>query len=218
MSLQKSLLLVVLFACGVLSAHAQREYEVTPFFGSRFGGNIDVSQSGNPNVDFLKIKSSENYGLMAGITFWGSFQAEFMWNRQPTSLTAHNPNDNTYSYLTNMNLDLYQGDILYEFLGHDSKFRPFIVGGLGLAHYGVPPVNGQDILGFGNRFAFNLGGGVKYYFNDHFGIRTELRWSPSSTTQGLGSYCDPYYGCSPTSVTNRAEQGEANIGLIFRFN
>ena len=84
MSLQKILLLFFLFACGVLSAHAQREYGVTPFFGSRIGGNIDVSQQGDPNVDSPRIKSSENYGILAGVSFWNNFQAEFMWNRQPT--------------------------------------------------------------------------------------------------------------------------------------
>lgn len=217
MSLQKTLLLVILFTCGVLSAHAQREYEVTPFFGSRFGGNIDLSQQGNPNVDSLKIKNSVNYGILAGVSFWNNFQAEFMWNRQPTSLSSHNPNDNTYSFVSNMNLDLYQADILYQFKDSDSKFRPFIVGGLGLSHWGLPSANGQQVLGYSKRFAFNLGGGVKYYFTNHIGLRAELRWSPSDTTQGQSTYCDPYYGCYPTTVTNKAEQGQANIGLIFRF-
>jgi len=217
MSLQKMLLLVFLFTCGILNAHAQREYEVTPFFGSRFGGNIDLSQQTNPNVDYLKIKSSENYGIIAGVSFWSNFQGEFMWNRQPTSLTVHNPNDNTFSFLSNLNLDLYEADILYQFKDSESKFRPYIVGGLGLAHFGLPQANGQQILGYTNRFAFNLGGGVKYYFSKHIGVRTELRWSPSNSTQGQSTYCDPIYGCYPTTVTNRAEQGQANIGLIFRF-
>src|SRR5579864_4597440 len=143
MSLQKTLLLVFLFTCGILNAHAQREYEVTPFFGSRFGGNIDLSQQTNPNVDYLKIKSSENYGIIAGVSFWSNFQGEFMWNRQPTSLTVHNPNDNTFSFLSNLNLDLYEADILYQFKDSESKFRPYIVGGLGLAHFGLPQANGQ---------------------------------------------------------------------------
>lgn len=217
MTLQKMSLLIVFLAMGVLNAYAQREYEVTPIFGSRFGGNIDVSQQGDPNVDSLKIKSSENFGVLAGVSFWGNFQGEFMWNRQPTSLSAHNPNDNTYTFLSNMNLDLYQADILYQFKSPESKFRPFIVGGLGFAHFGLPPANGQQTLGFSNRFAYNLGGGIKYYFTKHIGVRTELRWSPSHTTQSQSLYCDPFYGCGPATFANKAEQGQANIGLIFRF-
>lgn len=29
--------------------------------------------------------------------------------------------------------------------------------------------------------------------------------------------CDPFFGCAPTTVANKAEQGQANIGVIYRF-
>ena len=55
------------FSCFLMvtasGVYAQKEYEVTPFFGTRFGGNIDLSQQGNPDVDFLKIKSSKTSAL-----------------------------------------------------------------------------------------------------------------------------------------------------------
>jgi opacity protein-like surface antigen len=214
---RKSVLIAVVWLCGVSSAQAQKEYEVTPFFGARVGGNIDESSQNISNVDYLKIKNSENYGIMAGVTFWSHFEAEFMWNRQPTSLSSHNPNDGTYTFLSNMNLDMYQGDILYQFSSSDSKFRPFIVGGLGVSHFGVPPVNGQSVLGFSNRFSYNLGGGIKYFFTPHVGLRLEARWSPTDTTQGQGQFCDEFGNCYSTAITNKAEQGQANIGIIFRF-
>jgi len=208
----------LVLACTAFAAQAQREFEITPFAGTRFGGNIDLTQQGNPNVDYLNIKSSVNYGIMGDVTFWQNFQGEFMWNRQPTSLSAHNPNDNTYSFVSNMNLDMYQFDVLYQFLPAESKLRPFVVAGLGFSHFGVPSLNGESVLGFSNRFAYNIGGGVKYFFNRHWGLRAELRWSPSLTTQGMATYCDPYFGCAPTTVSNRAEQGQANIGVIYRFD
>jgi len=214
---RKVLVVVGLMLSGVSAAHAQKEYEITPFFGARVGGTIDETSSGNPNVDFLKIKDSENYGVMAGVMFWGHFEGEFMWNRQPTSLSSHNPNDGTFTFLSNMNLDMYQGDVLYQFKSSDSKFRPFIVAGLGLSHFGVPPVNGQSVLGFSNRFSYNLGGGIKYFFTPHVGLRLEARWSPTDTTQGQGEFCDEFGNCFPTAITNKAEQGQANIGVIFRF-
>jgi opacity protein-like surface antigen len=220
MYLRKALYLLVVLVCGASRIRAQRQYEVTPFFGTRFGGNIDLSQQGNPNIDFLKLKNSEDFGIMGGVSFWGNFQGEFMWNRQPTSLSAHNPNDGTYSFVSNMNLDMYQFDVLYQFKSAESKLRgfsPFVVGGLGFSHFGVQPVNGQQVLGFSNRFSYNLGGGVKYFFTRHFGLRAEARWSPSHTTQGQSVFCDPVFGCSPTTVANKAEQGQANIGLIYRF-
>jgi len=163
MSRWKTLSFGLLLLCSATLAKAQREYEITPFVGSRFGGNIDLSQQGNSNVDYLKIKSSVNYGVMAGVTFWQNFEGEFMWNRQPTSLSSHNPTDGSYTFVSNMNFDMYQFDVLYSFLSPERKLRPFVVAGLGFSHYGVQPVNGQSVLGFSNRFAYNLGGGVKYF-------------------------------------------------------
>jgi opacity protein-like surface antigen len=212
--------LFLVFTASALRAQSEYvygRYEITPFFGSRFGGNIDLSQQGNPNVDYLKIKSSEDYGIMGDITFWQNFQGEFMWNRQPTSLTSHNPNNDTLSPVGSMNFDMYQFSVLYHFLSPERKLRPFVVAGLGFSHYGAGQVNGQPVLGFSNRFAYNLGGGAKYYFSPHWGVRLEARWSPTHTTSGLTTYCDPFYGCYPATAANKAEQGQVNIGVIYRF-
>jgi len=217
MSCWKALCLGVLFFCGASAVPAQTQFEISPFVGSRFGGNIDLSQQGNANVDYLKIKSSINYGVMGGVTFWRDFEAEFMWNRQPTSLSSHNPADGTYTYVSSMNFDMYQFDVLYSFLSPERKLRPFAVAGLGFSHYGVQPVNGQSVLGFSNRFAYNLGGGVKYFFNPHWGLRAEVRWSPTHTTSNQSIYCDPEFGCAPSSSANKAEQGQVNAGVIYRF-
>lgn len=217
MSFWKTLSCGLFLLCAASVVQAQHQFEITPFVGSRFGGNIDVSQQGNPNVDYLKIKSSIDYGIMGGVTFWDNFEGEFMWNRQPTSLTAHNPTSDVFTYVSSMNFDMYQFDVLYHFLSTESKLRPFVVAGLGFSHYGVPSVGGQSVLGFDNRFAYNLGGGVKYFLSPHWGLRMELRWSPSHTTSGESVYCDPVFGCAPTSSANKAQQGQVNAGIIYRF-
>jgi opacity protein-like surface antigen len=217
MSWWKMLSFGLLLLCSATAIKAQRDYEITPFVGSRFGGNIDLSQQGNPDVDFLKVKSSINYGVMGGVTFWQNFEGEFMWNRQPTSLSAHNPTDGSYTFVSNMNFDMYQFDVLYSFLSPERKLRPFVVAGLGFSHYGVEPVNGQSALGFSNRFAYNIGGGMKYFFNRHWGLRAELRWSPTHSTSSQDVFCDPEFGCAPSTSANKVEQGQVNAGVIFRF-
>ena len=107
---------------------------------------------------------------------------------------------------------MFQWGLLYEFLQPGSKFQPYAVGGVGFTSY-----NTNGIIDLGNELSFNVGGGVKYFFDPHFGVRVEARYSPSRTTEGEGLYCDPFYGCYPAQVSNYAHQGQANVGLIFRF-
>jgi len=199
------------------SSYEGGRFEVTPFVGTRFGGKIDLTSQNDPNVDYLKIKSSIDYGVIGDVSFWGNFQGEFMWNRQPTNLTSHDPITNTLTKVSDMNFDMYQFSLVYNFLSPERRLRPFVVAGLGFSHYGVSPVNGQSVLDFSNRFAYNLGGGAKFFFTPHVGLRAEVRWSPSHTTTGTATYCDPFFGCYPATVANKAEQGQANAGIIFRF-
>jgi opacity protein-like surface antigen len=218
-SWRKILLLAFILTCGVSNAHAQREFEISPFLGSRFGGKVDLTSQGISNTDYYKIKSSLNYGFIVDMSVWRNMRGEFMWNRQPTSLTAHNPNDFTYTFLSKMKLDTYLFGIGYEFRNSEKKFRPFIGLGFGFSHFGTPPSSsGPALLPFKNRPAYSLSGGVKYFFTRNIGIRTELRWAETDTTDGA-VYCFPdysmYAGCQ--KIANQAKQGQANVGLIFRF-
>jgi len=210
-----------LFSWVVPVAHAQKGFEVTPFGGTRFGGSIDLnsSQTGSP-ADFLSVKSGVNYGAILDYTLWDNFQPEFMWNRQPTELSAHYPANNSKADITGANLDMFQFGFLYSFKKPEAKLKPFIVGGLGFTHFGYSnstAVAQGLVPDFNNRFSYNLGVGVKYFFNKYVGLRLEGRWSPSRTTSSLQTYYDPYYGYYQANVANHAEQGQANLGLIIRF-
>lgn len=185
------------------------KYELSLFLGARFGGNIAINI---PNVDYLSISSSLNWGFTAGARLAPHLFAEFMWNRQTTTLSAHDiPTNEVVPLTKNANLDLYQGSLLYE-IWASSRVRPYVVGGIGFTHF-----DSHGILSFSDRFSYNLGGGVKYLFAPHIALRAEMRWSPSRTTSSQTTFCDPFLGCFVTAVSNHAEQGQANIGLEFRF-
>jgi opacity protein-like surface antigen len=185
------------------------KYTFSLFLGSRFGGNIAIN---TPNVDYLPISNSFNWGFNAGARLVPHLFAEFMWNRQTTTLSAHDVPTNQIVPLTNnAHLDMYQGSLLYE-IWASSHVRPYVVGGIGFTHF-----DSQGILSFSDRFSYNLGGGVKYLFAPHLALRAEMRWSPSRTTSSRTNFCDPFLGCFVTSISNHAEQGQANIGLEFRF-
>ncbi len=209
-------LLVSFSILGAPNTYAHREFEVSPFIGARYGSTIDLRQQGNPNADFLKIKSSENYGALTDVTIWRNLQGEFIWNRQPTSLTIHNPIDGTYTFLSKMKLDSYLFGVTYQLREPDKKVQPFAGLLFGFSHYGVPPINGQPVLNFTNRHAFNIAAGVKYFFNRNFGMRMEARWAPSDSTLKETDLCTSYGTTVPCKQYNIIHQWQANIGLIFR--
>jgi opacity protein-like surface antigen len=229
MSSRKFIYLAILslafFTFGATNANAQwsssgggygggfwnRGVEVTPFGGSRFGGIIDAGSASNPDVNYLTIRSGWDYGAMLDVDLFPHAQAEFMWNNQPTVIGAHVP-DAGSTRIGEASLDMFQWSLLYQFLQPGSKLQPYAVGGIGFTSY-----NTNGIIDLGNQLAFNVGGGVKYFFTPHFGLRLEARYSPSRTTQGYGEACDYFYGCYTETVHNYADQGQANLGVIFRF-
>ncbi|HTV57769.1 MAG TPA: outer membrane beta-barrel protein [Verrucomicrobiae bacterium] len=211
--MRKIIFALAILAVAVPRAHAQsRDIEITPFGGVRYGGTVDLNGGDFYNYRF---KSSWNYGGMLDVgvapDLMPNLEAEFLWNRQDTELSAQAVATGTYVDLTPAKLDLYQFGLLYAFGDHSARLRPFIVGGLGFTNFHT---NGA--LPFNNKFAFNLGGGVKYFVTNHVGLRVEARYSPTQTTSSLATYCGPY-GCYQSTVHNFAQQGEANVGVIFRF-
>ena len=189
----------------------QTKFEVTPFAGTRFGGVFDgvVYNPENPSGDDLTIKSSWNYGAMFDYSIWNNFQAEVEWSRQPTVLR-----DPTTLQQTSATNDMFLFDGVLQFRSQDAKVRPYVLGGLGLIHW---QNYGNGLLPFQNRLAYDLGVGAKYFFTRNIGLRIEGRWTPSRGLPGVGTYCSAYYGCFQTTVYNKAQQGQANVGLIFRF-
>jgi len=116
-----------------------------------------------------------------------------------------------------MNLDSYLWGITCRFReSPESKVQPFAGLLFGFSHYGVPPINGQPVLDFTNRHAFNISAGVKYFFARNFGLRMEARWSPSDSTLKETDICDSYGNFVPCKQYNSIHQWQANIGLIFR--
>jgi opacity protein-like surface antigen len=185
------------------------QFTFSPFVGVRIGGQIAIN---TPNVDYLGIHSSFNGGFNLGARIMPGLYGEFMWNRQSTTLSAHDAQTNTNTTLTNnAHLDMYQTSLLYEIPIH-SQLVPFAVAGIGFTHF-----DSHGILSFDNRFSYNMGGGVKYLLTRQVAVRSELRWSPSRTTTASTVFCDPFLGCFTTPVSNHAEQWQANVGLEFRF-
>ncbi|HTU35195.1 MAG TPA: outer membrane beta-barrel protein [Candidatus Acidoferrum sp.] len=202
------------FAQGFGQGFGQHEFEITPFGGYKFGGKIDIPPDTNSAYDYLPIESSPDYGIDADYSIWPNFQAEFQFNHQPTDIDAHEFATGTSVLLTSSDINMYQFGFAYNLKSPDAKLKPFFGAGLGFTQW-----RPSAALPFSHTFSYNLGGGVKYFFSSHVGVRLDVRYSPSRTTTQNEEFCDPFYGfCGTEPVSSHAEQGQVNVGLIFRFH
>jgi len=70
-------------------------------------------------------------------------------------------------------------------------------------------------------FSFALGGGVKYFFNDYFGLRGDARWSPTVLSASDSSFWCEIGGegaeCKLKLRADLQHQVDLTGGLVFRF-
>jgi Outer membrane protein beta-barrel domain len=190
---------------------AQR-VEVQPFIGYRFGGGFTVDQTTpeGPRPIDLNIESGYAWGATVGILFADVWEAEFMWSRQDSELSAETigfPKTNLF----NMNVNQFHGNVLIHIADSDSSLIPYVLFGLGTTVFD-PDVESLKSL---TKFSYGLGLGIKAYFTEHAGIRTQFRFTPTYIATTPGLFCDLY--CYVVDVADFANQWEFTAGASLRF-
>ena len=204
---------VLVLGLSILSPvmRSQGRFEVQPYVGFKWGGSTGVA----PNitgVNKISLDSSVAYGVSATFNATPHFGVEFLWNRQPTQAAANLVTGGFLRPKTSVTVDQLYGDMLFSPLGgHETKLQPFILVGFG----------GSIIAGKGSsitKFAYALGGGVKYFFSEHLGARLQIRYAPTylySTSGGI--WCTWYGFCYSVPNDHYLNQGDITGGLIVRF-
>src|SRR5687767_13545194 len=142
----------------VPAAPARADVVLTPYVGSLFGGDL----SGNKAA----------YGASAAFMGAGIFGGEIGFNYAPKFVSAGVGNDDLaqMSLMGNVIIGVPIGST--DQPGH---VRPYVTGGAGL--FRVSSQEGQFFDSVSsNDFAINFGGGVMAFFNDHVGIRGDIRY------------------------------------------
>ena len=189
-------------------------FEVTPFFGGRFGGGIPITPFTTDDgflVAGAELKTGAAYGLMfdAGVT--ENFQLEFLWSREDSTIQGTNAASSEKVDLVNAKLDHYHFNLLYQ-TGEDvDGVRPFILAGAGASR--ILPSGG---LPSQTHFSFGFGGGVKLFLTEMLGLRIQGRWAPTYIGKDDVVFCT-INGCFEASVRRTLNQAELTGGLIVRF-
>ena len=203
---------VVFSVVGAPTAWAQRGIEVTPFIGGQINGGLDLSTAAYNRID---MQNGLNYGVNVGYLIGTHAGVEFIWNHNQAGALAQPTSGGPGVKVFNLNSNQYLGDFIFHLKNRESRLRPFVLVGAGAAHLAPDRSQVNSIT----RFAWVFGGGVKYNFSQHLGVRLQAKWSPTyinTITEGV--WCDPFwFGCWTKGDSVFLKEFDGTAGLTFRF-
>ncbi len=191
---------------GYGTARTGGQFELTPYVAYRFGGEVRSNDDYHDRYDSTDIDESEAYGVTLDVPVAGGFSIELLVSRQQTQAQFDEG-------LFEPSFSLGDIDVTYGHVGalyqwHLGQARPFVVGSIGGTLFD-PSFPGADDE---TRVSIGLGGGVKVFFAEHFGVRLEGRGFWTDVDDGNHRDRDRYrYGDDGSTLF----QGEASAGLIF---
>lgn len=181
-------------------------------------GDAVLAPDGNV-YDRIDPKDSFSWGFSGEFFVTPNAEVGFLFDRQKSKLEI---SGSTTREIADMNVDDYQGIFSYNFGESDASMRPFVMGGIGATHFGGITFVGVDgvtrDIGGVTKFAGSIGGGVKLYPSQSFGVRLQARWTPNYIkSDAAGWWCDPYWGCYVTGDAQYANQFEMGGAVSIRF-
>jgi opacity protein-like surface antigen len=190
----KSLILVAAAAVVLAPAQARADGWVTPWIGSAFGSSIDNGRG--------------TFGVSAGGMGAGIVGGEVDFGYNPSFFGTQNDfgNNSVLNFMGNLIVGVPIGGT------HGVGLRPYIVGGVGLIR---TQIDGNSNLfrpaASDNMFGWDAGAGVMGFFNDHIGLRGEVRYlrgtHDMNTSTGVNSI--DFNG-------NKLHFWRPSIGVVFR--
>jgi outer membrane protein W len=220
--LKRTLVLAgILIIASATSGFAQGKVEATVFGGWTFSDGVSGQAVVVPSGTFDRLdpKDAGLFGLGLGVLFTDNAEGGFQWTRVSSKLVAGGVLGTKDMDIADMSLNNYHGYLGYNFLEADSKFRPFLYGGLGATHFGSVDAPRQGAKVGGNtQFSTTWGAGVKYYPSPKIGVRFTTSWTPVYIkSDASGYWCDPYWGCYLVGDPQYSNQISLTGGLSFRF-
>lgn len=177
---------------------------VTGYLGYRVGGEFEDAITGTT----LKLAESESYGLIVGQDNGSSTQYEFLFSRQPTSLTAGGLF--TPGVLVDIDVENYLIAVK-RILDRDAG--TFVSGMVGATRFDPS----SSSLSPETRFSLGIGGGLDYRISKNLGFRLEGRGIATLLDSSGMMFCSSSDGCSVFVGGSMLWQFEFITGFTFKF-
>jgi len=214
----------VFIAAFILIAASVSAQGVEASLSVGYSASEGVSTSRGPLLgqayDRLNVVSGGTYNFTFGVFLSEQAEVEFLYGRQSSRLDAEGAGPTLQ--VSEMNVNHYMGNFVYNMGTHDTKVRPYFFGGFGATNFAF----GNNLLTGSTgsipsdtQLSTNWGGGVKIMFARNVGAKLGLRWTPTymgSSTDGI--WCDPFYGCWPVGQHHNVNQFETAGGVVIRFH
>jgi outer membrane protein with beta-barrel domain len=165
--------MLAVLALAAAPSRASADWYVTPFVGGNFNGNANFG--GNNSFDD-QVERRVDVGASLGWMGKGIAGAELDWGWSPNffqnTTGAGNfafGDSNVTSLMGNLVIGVPVGG------SRGGGLRPYVVGGAGLLRSNISANTFFTGL-TSNDLGVDVGGGVHGYFNDHVGLRGDLRY------------------------------------------
>jgi len=199
-----------------------KRFEFQPFAGYSVAGDIPLEDDEGVRHGSVDVKSSYNIGATFAVNLNEFDSIELRWQRQfgegrlpeefVQPLSSGNP------LVFNLNIDQYHCNFLHQYEIAGTRAMPYVMASVGVTTFRASR-SGEG--GSSSYFSFAIGGGVKYYFTEHFGIRGEARWNPTVMSASDSRFWCRVGGAGAACVVNLKlslqDQLDMTGGLIFRF-
>jgi opacity protein-like surface antigen len=183
-----------------------QHWELTGTAGFTTKASIEVT---NSDISSVQVNDGFSWGVSAGYYFNPHYGFEAAFNSQATAIGIEGFDDSIFDITVNQ----LHGNFIFQFGLEDAKARPFIVAGAGASVFN--PESGFDSE---TKFSWSIGGGLKYFANDRFGVRIQGLYKPTIMNDDPGGYwCDGFGFCYYVADTDWLDQVEFSGGLVFKF-
>jgi len=215
-----SISLLAILGCSPAAAEDFKRFEFQPFSGFTASGKIPLTSSDNSRNGSTHVDSSYSVGATFAVNLnaldaiEGSWQRQFTKGRLSAEIAAP-----FIPGAFDLDIDQIHCNFLHHYEIADTKAMPYVMAGLGVTTYYASHNGLHDSE---SHFSFALGGGVKYFFSNHFGIRGEARWSPTLLSASDSGFWCRIGGAEVSTCVVKLKvslQNQLDItgGLVFRF-
>jgi len=148
----------VTIALAAVARPAHAEGYVTPWVGNNWGSDISNGRAA--------------FGVNAGYMSGGILGGELNFGYSPSFFGTQN------DFGHNTVVDFMGNIIIGVPIGgrHVAAVKPFVTGGIGLLRTQIDGGTLARVSSSNNQLGWNAGGGVMGYFNEHVGLRGDIRY------------------------------------------